>query len=61
MDEGLKIHEYYVNESLRPFHDKMKLMYSAMKISVETGQPVEFVGLSIMISNTRQDFFLSET
>ena len=41
MDSGLKIHEYYVNESLRPFHDKMVMMFSAMKTSIETGQPME--------------------
>lgn len=41
MDSGLNIHEYYVNEALRPFHDKMVMMYSAMKTSIETGHPME--------------------
>ncbi|XP_066913128.1 dedicator of cytokinesis protein 3-like isoform X3 [Clytia hemisphaerica] len=48
LNDGLKIHEYYVNESLRPFHDKMMLMYSAMKISIETGKPMELDLLSSM-------------
>jgi len=38
---GLQVHETYVTDALRPFHDKMVMMYSAMKVSIETGQSME--------------------
>lgn len=43
LKEGLDIHETFATEQLKPFHEKMVMMYSAMKVSVETGQQLENV------------------
>lgn len=41
LSTGLQVHETYLTDALRPFHDKMVMMYSAMKVSIETGQSME--------------------
>ncbi|XP_066913124.1 dedicator of cytokinesis protein 3-like [Clytia hemisphaerica] len=43
LSQGLQVHETYVTDALRPFHDRMVMMYSAMKISIETGQSMESI------------------
>ncbi|XP_047127014.1 dedicator of cytokinesis protein 3 isoform X1 [Hydra vulgaris] len=41
VQQGLEIHESFVSESLKPFHDKMFMMFTAMKASLETGESME--------------------
>ena len=38
---GLALHERLASPSLKPFQDKMVIMFARMRESIETGTPIE--------------------
>ena len=41
LESGLELHDKLASDALRPFHEKMLIQFSAMKMSIDSGLPME--------------------
>ena len=46
---GLSLHERLCDETLKPFHENMLVQFSAMKASIESGQPMEVGDQNVLV------------